>query len=242
MTVTAVYKDGNALTPDRRGRAPATPERVWHSGRIRASSNAGGARRPIRHGHRARPAPGRPRRLPMTGPGRQAAWPVGSRRAAPSSLVFRPDADDMLLIRLPGDAARVTIEPGSGHPDGDPERVPRRRRSSNAGMAWEDPRRSARSTPSGRRCGRRSMTTATNEYHTIAARASSSTLRDVREGRRPARLRAAHGSADGAGGFVTLASHAADRTVVTDPRGVDRSTKDDPTAQSTPDQPRIPHP
>jgi pimeloyl-ACP methyl ester carboxylesterase len=45
------------------------------------------------------------------------------------------------------------------------------------------------------------------------------------------------GSPMGAGGFVTLASHFADRTVVTyDPRGVERSTKTDPTTTSTPEQ------
>jgi pimeloyl-ACP methyl ester carboxylesterase len=45
------------------------------------------------------------------------------------------------------------------------------------------------------------------------------------------------GSPMGAGGFATLAGHFADRTVLTyDPRGVERSVKDDPTSQSTPDQ------
>ena len=45
------------------------------------------------------------------------------------------------------------------------------------------------------------------------------------------------GSPMGAGGFATLASHFPDRTVVTyDPRGVDRSTKADPTTESTPDE------
>jgi len=45
------------------------------------------------------------------------------------------------------------------------------------------------------------------------------------------------GSPMGAAGFATLAGHFADRTVVTyDPRGVERSTKDDPTNQSTPEQ------
>jgi pimeloyl-ACP methyl ester carboxylesterase len=44
------------------------------------------------------------------------------------------------------------------------------------------------------------------------------------------------GSPMGAAGFVTLAGHFTDRTVVTyDPRGVERSTKDDPTSESTPD-------
>src|SRR6266511_1613051 len=38
-------------------------------------------------------------------------------------------------------------------------------------------------------------------------------------------------------GFVTLASHFPDRTVVTyDPRGIERSVKADPATQSTPEQ------
>jgi len=45
------------------------------------------------------------------------------------------------------------------------------------------------------------------------------------------------GSPMGAGGFATLAGHFTDRTVVTyDPRGVERSKKDDDTTESTPDQ------
>jgi pimeloyl-ACP methyl ester carboxylesterase len=45
------------------------------------------------------------------------------------------------------------------------------------------------------------------------------------------------GSPMGAAGFGTLAGHFADRTVVTyDPRGVERSVKDDPTTISTPEQ------
>ena len=45
------------------------------------------------------------------------------------------------------------------------------------------------------------------------------------------------GSPMGASGFVTLASHFGDRTVVTyDPRGVERSTKADPASPSTPEQ------
>jgi pimeloyl-ACP methyl ester carboxylesterase len=45
------------------------------------------------------------------------------------------------------------------------------------------------------------------------------------------------GSPMGASGFGTLAGHFTDRTVVTyDPRGVERSTKSDPTSESTPDQ------
>jgi len=45
------------------------------------------------------------------------------------------------------------------------------------------------------------------------------------------------GSPMGASGFVTLAGHFPDRTVVTyDPRGVERSVKADPSAPSTPEQ------
>ena len=45
------------------------------------------------------------------------------------------------------------------------------------------------------------------------------------------------GSPMGAAGFGTLASHFTDRTVVTyDPRGSERSTKDDPATESTPEQ------
>ena len=45
------------------------------------------------------------------------------------------------------------------------------------------------------------------------------------------------GSPMGAGGFVTLAGHFPDRTIVTyDPRGVERSVKADPATQSTPQQ------
>ena len=45
------------------------------------------------------------------------------------------------------------------------------------------------------------------------------------------------GSPMGAAGFGTLAQHFTDRTVVTyDPRGVERSTKADPSSESTPDE------
>lgn len=45
------------------------------------------------------------------------------------------------------------------------------------------------------------------------------------------------GSPMGAAGFGTLAGHFSDRTVVTyDPRGVERSTKADPSSESTPDE------
>jgi pimeloyl-ACP methyl ester carboxylesterase len=45
------------------------------------------------------------------------------------------------------------------------------------------------------------------------------------------------GSPMGAGGFVTLAGHFPERTIVTyDPRGVERSQKSDPTTESTPEQ------
>ena len=77
-------------------------------------------------------------------------------------------------------------------------------------------------------------------------RAATSTVRvpgatityDVREGGRgdepPLML---IGSPMGAGGFGSLAGHFPERTVLTyDPRGVERSTKDDPSTESTPEQ------
>ena len=60
---------------------------------------------------------------------------------------------------------------------------------------------------------------------------------DVREADGPAPVLLMIGSPMGAGGFATLPSHFTDRTVVTyDPRGVERSTKADPTSESTPEQ------
>ena len=60
---------------------------------------------------------------------------------------------------------------------------------------------------------------------------------DVREAGGPAPVLLMIGSPMGAGGFATLAGHFPDRTVVTyDPRGVERSTKADPTSESTPEQ------
>ena len=45
------------------------------------------------------------------------------------------------------------------------------------------------------------------------------------------------GSPMGAAGFTSLASHFSDRTIITyDPRGSERSTKDNPATESTPDQ------
>ena len=45
------------------------------------------------------------------------------------------------------------------------------------------------------------------------------------------------GSPMGAAGFTSLASHFPERTIVTyDPRGAERSTKDDPSSESLPEQ------
>jgi pimeloyl-ACP methyl ester carboxylesterase len=60
---------------------------------------------------------------------------------------------------------------------------------------------------------------------------------DVREVDSPAPVLLLIGSPMGASGFGNLASHFTDRTVVTyDPRGVDRSSKADPTGASTPEE------
>jgi pimeloyl-ACP methyl ester carboxylesterase len=83
------------------------------------------------------------------------------------------------------------------------------------------------------------MTTTISEPTTRTLAVPGATLTyDVRPGTdtsAPALLMI--GSPMGAGGFGTLASHFPDRTVVTyDPRGVDRSAKADPAAESTPEQ------
>jgi pimeloyl-ACP methyl ester carboxylesterase len=85
------------------------------------------------------------------------------------------------------------------------------------------------------------MTTMTEPTtHTLAVPGATLTY-DIRSadspGSSPAPALFLIGSPMGAGGFVTLASHFTDRTVVTyDPRGVERSVKDDPATESTPEQ------
>ncbi|MEO8570064.1 MAG: alpha/beta hydrolase [Chloroflexota bacterium] len=72
--------------------------------------------------------------------------------------------------------------------------------------------------------------------HTLAVPGATLTY-DVRAVDSPAPVLVIVGSPMGAGGFGTLAGHFADRTVVTyDPRGVERSVKDDPSTESTPQQ------
>jgi pimeloyl-ACP methyl ester carboxylesterase len=81
------------------------------------------------------------------------------------------------------------------------------------------------------------MTTMTEpKTHTLDVPGAVLTY-DVREVDSPAPVLFMMASPMGAGGFGTLAGHFTDRTVVTyDPRGVDRSKKDDPTSPSTPEQ------
>jgi pimeloyl-ACP methyl ester carboxylesterase len=82
------------------------------------------------------------------------------------------------------------------------------------------------------------MTTMTQPATTTLEAPGATITYDVREvaaGAGPALMLI--GSPMGAGGFGTLGSHFADRTIVTyDPRGVERSTKADPTRESTPEQ------
>jgi pimeloyl-ACP methyl ester carboxylesterase len=81
------------------------------------------------------------------------------------------------------------------------------------------------------------MTTMTEPTtHTLGVPGAVLTY-DVRKADSPAPVLLLIGSPMGAGGFVTLAGHFTDRTVVTyDPRGVERSTKRDPTSPSTPEE------
>jgi pimeloyl-ACP methyl ester carboxylesterase len=81
------------------------------------------------------------------------------------------------------------------------------------------------------------MTTMTEPTtHTLPVDGATLTY-DIRAAAAPAQVLFLIGSPMGAGGFATLASHFPDRTVVTyDPRGVERSLKDHPTTESTPEQ------
>jgi pimeloyl-ACP methyl ester carboxylesterase len=82
------------------------------------------------------------------------------------------------------------------------------------------------------------MTMTTNEATTRTLEAPGATLTyDVRPGTGSDVPLFLIGSPMGAAGFASLASHFPDRTVITyDPRGSERSTKDDPTTESNPDQ------
>jgi pimeloyl-ACP methyl ester carboxylesterase len=81
------------------------------------------------------------------------------------------------------------------------------------------------------------MTAATAPVTQTLAVPGATLAYDVRPGDTTAPALLLIGSPMGAGGFGTLASHFADRTVVTyDPRGVERSAKDDPASPSTPGQ------
>ncbi len=80
------------------------------------------------------------------------------------------------------------------------------------------------------------MTTMTPTTHTLAVPGATLAY-DVRPGDTSSPPLLLIGSPMGAAGFGTLASHFTDRTVVTyDPRGVERSRKDDPASRSTPEQ------
>src|SRR5450432_975923 len=82
------------------------------------------------------------------------------------------------------------------------------------------------------------MTTMTEPTtHTRGAPGAALTYDVRRAGSNTAPTLLVIGSPMGAGGFVTLAGHFTDRTVVTyDPRGVERSTKADPASPSTPEE------
>jgi pimeloyl-ACP methyl ester carboxylesterase len=85
------------------------------------------------------------------------------------------------------------------------------------------------------------MTTTTQTLTNTLAVPGATLVYDVREAMAEAEASVPPifllGSPMGASGFGTLASSFADRTVVTyDPRGVERSSKDDPATESTPEQ------
>jgi pimeloyl-ACP methyl ester carboxylesterase len=81
------------------------------------------------------------------------------------------------------------------------------------------------------------MTTMTEPITRTLAADGSAIAYDIRQADSAAPVLFMIGSPMGAAGFATLASHFPDRTVVTyDPRGVERSIKDDPATESTPEE------
>ena len=79
------------------------------------------------------------------------------------------------------------------------------------------------------------MTTTTEPTTCTLAVPGAVLAYDIRRADSPSPVLVVIGSPMGASGFVTLAAHFADLTVVTyDPRGVERSTKADPASPSTP--------
>ena len=81
------------------------------------------------------------------------------------------------------------------------------------------------------------MTTQTAATTRTLAAPGATLTYDVREADSAEPVLFLIGAPMGAGGFGTLAGHFTDRTVVTyDPRGVERSIKDDPATRSTPEQ------
>jgi pimeloyl-ACP methyl ester carboxylesterase len=82
------------------------------------------------------------------------------------------------------------------------------------------------------------MATTTETLATATIDTDDATIAyDVRHADAPGTPLMLIGSPMAAPGFATLASHFPDRTVVTyDPRGSERSTKDEPTSESTPEQ------
>jgi len=80
--------------------------------------------------------------------------------------------------------------------------------------------------------------TTTSQLQTRTLQAPGATLTyDIRRTSSTEPILMLIGSPMGAAGFATLASHFAERTVATyDPRGVERSQKDDPASPSTPEQ------
>jgi len=81
------------------------------------------------------------------------------------------------------------------------------------------------------------MTTMTEPTTKTLAVDGATLTYDIRTSDSPAPVLLVIGSPMGASGFGTLVGHFRDRTVVTyDPRGVERSIKDDPGSESTPEQ------
>jgi uncharacterized protein YndB with AHSA1/START domain/pimeloyl-ACP methyl ester carboxylesterase len=238
MTVTGVRKDPRALTMSIDAEFDAPPERVWQlwADRRQLERWWGPPAYPAtftRHDL----APGSRVEYHMTGPeGDQphGYWDV-LEVDAPRSLVFRDgfaNDDGSPNPDLPPTTARVTIsEVGGGRTRMSIEtRFPSTEAMEQVlALGAEEGLKQA--------VGQIDAILATGTAtHTLDVPGATLTYDVRRDGASTEPVLLLIGSPMGAAGFGTLAGHFADRTVVTyDPRGVERSVKDDPASPVTPD-------
>ena len=255
MTVTAVRKDPDALTLTLTAEFDASPERVWELwADPRQLERWWGPPTYPATFTATRPGARQSRRVPHDrADGRPAARLLGhprGRSPAPARLPRRVRRDDGTPNDdFPRNEGRVTIEPidagrtrmsiESHFPSTEAmEQVPGL--GMEEGLTQAVGQIDAILAEGVRERSGTTMTEPGEEIMTMRRRPTSGGARrrpDLRHPEGTAPVLLLIGSPMGAAGFGTLAGHFTDRTVVTyDPRGVERSTKADPTSPSTPEE------